>query len=416
MLRNSEDSLHIETDPADTEQLSIQGSKPQRQETPCSESRQHHVTIKLVQQPLHARMCGFGEKDRRPIDPPPIVQLILDDPHYNELKAPPKPVIPIKSRRGRKKKNSQKPMHPVMRDHHPTYSDGSTSSAPARTVSKGHDHHNHKEDTDDDHHPDDVYELDEDDDMDRRNGSEDDQCAETPSSPHSIARLRGRSDCSSVGQGSSTEPVEETSHRKHGRDDTHTLGGPDKLVDDQPQQPSEANELEATDRGEPHEWPRYIGGAAALQQDPLFVLHVSLWSEDGSEVRSMIATSGRSEPAKLTRILMGASVVSPILLNNERGEPGWYFSFPDLSVRTEGIYTLKFSLMRFASFDFSDQGGSHASLLIAETTSQPFTVFSAKKFPGMTESTELSKAFAKQGLKIPIRNDLRARKNADKDS
>ena len=36
-------------------------------------------TYELVvcQQPLHARMCGFGEKDRRPIDPPPIVQLIV---------------------------------------------------------------------------------------------------------------------------------------------------------------------------------------------------------------------------------------------------------------------------------------------------------------------------------------------------
>lgn len=31
------------------------------------------------------------------------------------------------------------------------------------------------------------------------------------------------------------------------------------------------------------------------------------------------------------------------------------------------------------------------------------------KFPGMTESTELSKAFAKQGLKIPIRNDGKKR-------
>jgi hypothetical protein len=36
-------------------------------------------TYELVvcQQPLHARMCGFGEKDRRPIDPPPIVQLVV---------------------------------------------------------------------------------------------------------------------------------------------------------------------------------------------------------------------------------------------------------------------------------------------------------------------------------------------------
>ncbi|CAO3620528.1 unnamed protein product [Mucor hiemalis] len=32
-------------------------------------------TLIVVQQPERARCCGFGEKDRRPIDPPPIVQL-----------------------------------------------------------------------------------------------------------------------------------------------------------------------------------------------------------------------------------------------------------------------------------------------------------------------------------------------------
>jgi hypothetical protein len=31
--------------------------------------------LEIVQQPLRARMCGFGEKDRRPVDPPPVVQL-----------------------------------------------------------------------------------------------------------------------------------------------------------------------------------------------------------------------------------------------------------------------------------------------------------------------------------------------------
>jgi hypothetical protein len=38
-----------------------------------------------------------------------------------------------------------------------------------------------------------------------------------------------------------------------------------------------------------------------------------------------------------------------------------------------------------------------------DTTSEPFTVYSAKKFPGMTESTALSRCFAKQGIKIPVR-------------
>lgn len=31
--------------------------------------------IAVIQHPERARCCGFGEKDRRPIDPPPIVQL-----------------------------------------------------------------------------------------------------------------------------------------------------------------------------------------------------------------------------------------------------------------------------------------------------------------------------------------------------
>ncbi|KAH8878563.1 hypothetical protein GQ53DRAFT_859291 [Thozetella sp. PMI_491] len=36
--------------------------------------------IKVRQQPYAARSCGFGERDRRVIDPPPIVELVVDDP------------------------------------------------------------------------------------------------------------------------------------------------------------------------------------------------------------------------------------------------------------------------------------------------------------------------------------------------
>ncbi len=36
--------------------------------------------IQVRQQPRAARACGFGERDRRVIDPPPIVQLVLRDP------------------------------------------------------------------------------------------------------------------------------------------------------------------------------------------------------------------------------------------------------------------------------------------------------------------------------------------------
>lgn len=43
--------------------------------------------------------------------------------------------------------------------------------------------------------------------------------------------------------------------------------------------------------------------------------------------------------------------------------------------------------------------------VLATTFSNSFQVFSAKKFPGVIESTPLSKNFAGQGIKIPIRKD-----------
>ena len=43
--------------------------------------------------------------------------------------------------------------------------------------------------------------------------------------------------------------------------------------------------------------------------------------------------------------------------------------------------------------------------VLASTFSDVFQVFSAKKFPGVIESTSLSKCFATQGIKIPIRKD-----------
>lgn len=43
--------------------------------------------------------------------------------------------------------------------------------------------------------------------------------------------------------------------------------------------------------------------------------------------------------------------------------------------------------------------------MLATCFSDPFTVYSAKKFPGVIESTTLSKCFAQQGIKIPIRKD-----------
>ncbi len=46
--------------------------------------------------------------------------------------------------------------------------------------------------------------------------------------------------------------------------------------------------------------------------------------------------------------------------------------------------------------------------------SQPFTVFSAKKFPGLAESTSLSRIVAEQGCRVRIRRDVRMRRRDNK--
>ena len=50
--------------------------------TPLPETRIYDGKIwalDVVQQPIRARMCGFGDKDRRPITPPPCIRLIVMD-------------------------------------------------------------------------------------------------------------------------------------------------------------------------------------------------------------------------------------------------------------------------------------------------------------------------------------------------
>ncbi|CAG8475004.1 8393_t:CDS:2 [Ambispora leptoticha] len=154
-----------------------------------------------------------------------------------------------------------------------------------------------------------------------------------------------------------------------------------------------------------------------------FVVHANLWCHKKKEERSLVinpsslpsSNGGRSTVISLnaptsTRNLMGSTVSSAYMLKNHEGKQGIYFIFHDLSVRTEGAFTLQFSLTNISNILFGTCPGSTSSPVDAEVFSDPFQVFSAKKFPGMTGSTDLSIAFQKQGIKIAIRPKDRKRK------
>ena len=100
----------------------------------------------------------------------------------------------------------------------------------------------------------------------------------------------------------------------------------------------------------------------------------------------------------------------------DRPSAAGYFIFPDLSVRHEGQYRLAFSLFETTKEekDF-DLEPADANLPTGvdwrmEIKTAPFDVYSAKKFPGLMESTPLSKEVADQGCRVRIRRDVRMRK------
>ncbi|KAJ2162494.1 hypothetical protein GGF46_000625 [Coemansia sp. RSA 552] len=95
------------------------------------------------------------------------------------------------------------------------------------------------------------------------------------------------------------------------------------------------------------------------------------------------------------------------------GSTGIFFVFPDLSIRKDGEYRLRFAFFNLQS-EATGELISTSTQIQAFTFSEPFRVFSAKQFPGMIESTALSKHFAKQGIKIPVRKES-GRSGADPD-
>jgi hypothetical protein len=113
----------------------------------------------------------------------------------------------------------------------------------------------------------------------------------------------------------------------------------------------------------------------------------------------------------------------------DRPSEAGYFIFPDLSVRHEGKYKLSFNLYeetkdsKDADAEQSTDGSKPPSIPATsngsfdwrlEVKSAAFTVYSAKKFPGLAESTMLSRTVAEQGCRVRIRRDVRMRRRDGK--
>ena len=106
---------------------------------------------------------------------------------------------------------------------------------------------------------------------------------------------------------------------------------------------------------------------------------------------------------------MGTLVASPFLgqdpevpsSKNEYGNLATFYIFPDLSCRQNGLYRLRFTLMKVPMGPNMVEGGQGS--LCGSVDSDVFEVFSAKDFPGMRPSTLLTKDLKRQGAGVSVK-------------
>ncbi|KAG2208362.1 hypothetical protein INT46_003686 [Mucor plumbeus] len=115
----------------------------------------------------------------------------------------------------------------------------------------------------------------------------------------------------------------------------------------------------------------------------------------------LVPADGREDQEQLnillhSKLTVGRTVSSLYTLRDLDGTEGAFFVFSDISVRAEGNYKLRMCL-----FDIREHTVNYNLSVLTE----PFTVYSAKTFPGMYRSCPLVQNFAKQGLKIRIRKE-----------
>jgi len=109
-----------------------------------------------------------------------------------------------------------------------------------------------------------------------------------------------------------------------------------------------------------------------------------------------------------TRTLVGPLCSNACKLLDEHRKPGIFFLFQDLSIRTEGTFRLRLRLMNVGAPPAPEPGAvrvhTDVSPVLAQTFTESFTVYSAKRFPGVPDTTALSIALGNQGQKLPLRN------------
>lgn len=106
----------------------------------------------------------------------------------------------------------------------------------------------------------------------------------------------------------------------------------------------------------------------------------------------------RSPSDNLGTALTGNLVSSLHRLKDTDNSDGAFFVFGDLSVKIEGTFRLQFNLFEMRH---------DACFYIRGIVSDNFTAYAGKNWPGMSESTFLTRSFSDQGVRLRLRKEPR---------
>ncbi|ORY29506.1 velvet factor-domain-containing protein [Naematelia encephala] len=135
----------------------------------------------------------------------------------------------------------------------------------------------------------------------------------------------------------------------------------------------------------------------------------SFYQVSGDLPYNPMATLSENRPsssysaANFSRVLVGSLTAHCQRLSDENDQPGLFFFAHDLGVRTEGLFRLRFTLVNLASLMTAGVTPGTRAPAMAVAYSNRFTVYSAKRFPGVIPTTDLTRLFAAQNVRLPTR-------------
>ncbi|KAL8937598.1 MAG: hypothetical protein Q9211_003602 [Gyalolechia sp. 1 TL-2023] len=333
-------------------------TSPQEPSATSTEVNGKKYSLEIIQQPVRARMCGFGDKDRRPITPPPCIRLIVRDanPPYDEIDMNQIDTsffvltVDLWNAGGDKEVNLVRHSQSS-----PSISAATSASYPPPNVLHnpfGLPTH---------YLPTSPY-------------------AHAPSPSQMLPSHQQMYSVPSVGY----HPYQQQQPIYHQQ---HQIAPP-------PLHTHQQQAYYGNPSGTPMTPAAYYGSHMPHPQAALLAPHAI------DPHASMPTPQGM-----FTRNLIGSLGVSAFKLTDTHNNMGIWFILQDLSVRTEGIFRLKMNFVNVGSPTSATSPSNGSAPVLASCFSKAFQVYSAKKFPGVIESTGLSKCFATQGIKIPIRKD-----------